>query len=332
VSSNKIVDLLAVPAGQHDVGWLQESLQAAVELELSTIPPYLCALWSIKQASTDPNSAYALIQSVVLEEMLHMGFACNMLVAIGGTPAISATTYPGALPGGVRPELNVYLAGLSKDVVQDVFMQIEMPEHPVALGAEEFPTIGAFYDAIAAAFNALRQASFPTDRQLIASFSHMPTQLTRLATLSDVQNAIETIKEQGEGTSTSPDAPISKGELAHYYRFGEISAGKTLIKVSTNPDKWAYDGQPVVLPDVWPMAPVPAGGYPGVSDQFNGQYATVLSLLEQAWRSKGGSDGQTLLSNAIGKMFGLKSLAVPLMQKPLPTGGGNYGPDFRAGP
>lgn len=35
------------------LGWLKKSLQAAVSLEFATIPPYLCALWSIKDDRHD---------------------------------------------------------------------------------------------------------------------------------------------------------------------------------------------------------------------------------------------------------------------------------------
>ena len=38
---SSIRDMLSVPREQRDVNWLQTSLQMAVELELSTIPPYL---------------------------------------------------------------------------------------------------------------------------------------------------------------------------------------------------------------------------------------------------------------------------------------------------
>ena len=44
----QIAELMRVPKAGHDSAWLAQSLQADIELELSTIPQYLCALWSIK--------------------------------------------------------------------------------------------------------------------------------------------------------------------------------------------------------------------------------------------------------------------------------------------
>ena len=62
---------------------LQSHLQTAIEVEHSTIPPYLCALHSIKDGSN--LEAAQIVKSVVVEEMLHMILAANVLNAIGGS-------------------------------------------------------------------------------------------------------------------------------------------------------------------------------------------------------------------------------------------------------
>ena len=136
-------------------------------------------------------------------------------------------TYPGPLPGGVRPDLTVYLAGLSQESV-GMYMQIETPEDPVAFAADTFPTIGAFYDAILAAFQGLTPPLSTAGQQAHGlsvpnpggAGPNLSEPLTVLQTLADVEQAIATIKDQGEGTSTSPDAPEFGGELAHYYQIG----------------------------------------------------------------------------------------------------------------
>src|SRR5262245_18731904 len=73
---------------------LRQHLQTAIELEHSTLPPYLCALYSIVEGSND--EARATLQSVALEEMLHLTLAANVLNAIGGQPVLD---YPRLLPG-----------------------------------------------------------------------------------------------------------------------------------------------------------------------------------------------------------------------------------------
>jgi len=72
---------------------LQRCLQMAIELELSTLPPYLSALYSMDPNAKLPNHAneqiIALIRSIVHQEMTHLALACNLLRAIGGTPRIA---------------------------------------------------------------------------------------------------------------------------------------------------------------------------------------------------------------------------------------------------
>jgi hypothetical protein len=329
VGNLRIVELMGVERSERDVDWLQQALQSAVELEFSTLPVYLSGMWSIEDQS---GEVYDLVNSVVLEEMLHMGLACNMLRGIGGSPQITAPAYPGPLPGGVRPGLEVYLAGLTPASVE-MYMQIEQPEHPVAADADGYPTIGAFYDAILAAFQTL-SPPIDTTGQLTAELSvevpdppgpdkNIDENLTPVGSLDDVEQAIATIKDQGEGTSTSPDAPEYGGELAHYYRFGEIYYGKKFVPTQSG---WDYAGDPVEFPACYPVARVPSGGYPDVAESqaFDQAFTELVDHLQNAW----GAGGENELDAAIGKMVRLYSLAEPLITMPLPGGGGNYGPDF----
>jgi hypothetical protein len=327
-----VTELMQVPEVEHDIAWLHESLQWAVELEFATIPIYLSGMWSIKDQG---DAVHDVVLSVVLEEMLHLGFTCNMVVAIGGTPQITAPVYPAiGLPGNVRPELPVSLSGLSKDSVA-MYMQIELPENPLAFTVEKFPTIGAFYDAISAAFAnlapAISQANQLTTTIGVPGVKD-PEALTVLTSVDDVQKAIALIKDQGEGTSQSPDVPVDQsgaGELAHYYRFGEIYYGKKLIEVD---GAFKFEGDPVPFPDCFPVAQVPAGGYsaaafpdrPAAMEKFDASYAQLIQELESAW-SGGGDDA---LGTAINTMFDLSTAAAEIVSVALPDGSGNFGPDF----
>ena len=69
---------------------LHEHLQWALELEHATIPPYLCALYSIKEGTN--IESVEVIKSVFIEEMLHMALVANILNATGGKPRLD---YPG---------------------------------------------------------------------------------------------------------------------------------------------------------------------------------------------------------------------------------------------
>ena len=323
---HSIVSLMQVPPEQHDVVWLKKALQSAVTLELATLPPYLCAYWSIKQEGT---VAGGLIYQVFMEEMLHMGLACNMLTTIGGQPKMTGgqpiipgedivdfvPKYPGHLPGGVRPELTVYLGSFSEEILE-VFMQIEFPESgPVALTAsqETYPTIGAFYTAILEAFRGLPEGSITGKGQITGSLG-----LFAINTFEDVEKAIGTIKEQGEGTSKSPE---SGDEMAHYYKFGEILNRHRLIEKD---GQWVYEGETIHFPEneeVWPVAKIPEGGYEESHD-FDVLYSNLLRQLETVW------EGKLELYEAVATMRYMGESARKLMETPLSSGEGNYGPSF----
>ena len=82
---------------------LKQHLQTAMLLELSTLPPYLCAMWSIHGTSEHAVHVKKFILTIVQEEMLHLSMACNILNAIGGSPVFNEPSihpvFPCSLPG-----------------------------------------------------------------------------------------------------------------------------------------------------------------------------------------------------------------------------------------
>ena len=108
MNDRRIIEHVQNDDGDRDLDWLKQSLQYAIELEFFTIPPYLTAFWSVKD-HRDPVAV--AIREVLVEEMLHMSLACNMLVSIGGTPKIAdpdlVPKYPGPMPGGVLSLIHI---------------------------------------------------------------------------------------------------------------------------------------------------------------------------------------------------------------------------------
>ena len=314
----------------HDLNWLEHALQSAVSVEFSTIPPYLCALWSIKD---ELHPVAASIRNVVQEEMLHMAFACNMLTAIGRVPMINdpkmVPMYPGRIPGSVHPELTVSLSGLS-DRSLDVFIAIEAPsagedpETPERVTG--YKTIGDFYHAILEAFRTLNPP-LSTDRQVSGPLAHMV-----MVDLAAVEAAIGVIVDQGEGSEASP-AVQHTDELAHYYRFLEVRHRRRLSGVDQNGGP-VFEGEPLDFPAAWPVAVVPKGGYlrgdvpDDVWTMINAidlTFTQLLDGLQVVWEQ----GDQAALVRAIETMFGLTNQARPLMQVEIGPGQGNYGPCFR---
>jgi Ferritin-like len=331
--NQRIFDLMEVEPEDHNMDWLKRGLQAAIEVEFFTIPPYLAALWSIKD---EAHPAYESISKIVIfEEMLHFGLMCNLLTGIGEVPKINARanvpTYPHNLPGNINPNLTVELRGLSDDAL-DKFMAIELPENGSIVESasatmmalnEEFSTIGAFYTAILEAFERLQPQLSATNQKERLGFG-----LVKITDLVGVRDAIGTIKRQGEGANGLPED--HQNDLAHFYRFGELRFRKTLKQDAAG--KWHFNGDDVDFPGVHLMAVVPEGGYrsedvssPEVQtllETFDRNYSNMLELLQAAWQ--GGS-----LGSAVGAMRSLKQPAVELMTKEIAPGKGNYGPCFR---
>ena len=150
---------------------LHEVLQKAVQLEHATIPPYLLAAYSLKDG---PNSQIkSLLIAIAKDEMLHMAMVGNLLLAIGGAPRFDTEDfipkYPGPLPMGIGQGLQVGLKKFSKDLVKDVFMQIERPENPLHFpviaeaDGTQYATIGQFYGAAKATLQRLGDAAFVGD-------------------------------------------------------------------------------------------------------------------------------------------------------------------------
>ena len=334
--------MLYLPRQQLDTIYdLRTALANAIGLELSTIPPYLTALFSIKPGAN--AAAASIIRSVVIEEMLHMSLACNMLNAVRGRPDIpqAVIQYPGELPMGIGDKPGkpfvVPLVRLSRSSIR-TFMTIEEPEHPlefrdarVKLGvAAEYHTIGEFYAAVGQLMTKLGNRVFTgrTDRQVTGWIgTHYLHPVLRL---KDALGAITLIVDQGEGTTTSPAADPE--ELAHYYRFEQIHRQASLNPDPTAPEgyEWGKPAISLASNGVWPMidnppcVPLPEGSQVArVSDQFD---ATFTSLINELQRTFDGAPH--VLGSALAQMHALRLEAQALVTLKVPGTRGTAGPRF----
>src|ERR1051326_5615636 len=118
-----------VDDGLHTATDLFVALQLAMQLEFSTIPPYLCAQWSIRE---DPDRVEAVLHNIAVQEMQHFALVGNIITAFGGLPRIANPEFLPSfpmheLPGGIWQRLPIALKPLCKEQLE-VFMQIERPE------------------------------------------------------------------------------------------------------------------------------------------------------------------------------------------------------------
>jgi hypothetical protein len=324
---------------------LYEYLQGAIELEHATIPAYLQALYSIKH---DQNTIIAqLIRSIIVEEMLHMTIAANVLNAIGGSPVINkpdfVPIYPGPLPLNVHEGLQIGLAPLSKPLLQSVFMEIEMPEDPqdfpvklLALPTTGYATIGLFYAAIVDKLKEMGNKIFTGRpvRQVVDNTWFPDSELFAIHDVASAARGIDIIVRQGEGTSKDPLE--GDGKPAHYYRFAEIFYGRRLVPDPTVREKYSYSGAPILfdLAGIWDMVTDPkVQNYPAGSttrayaERFNGIYTSLLNSLHLAF------NGQPKhLSQAIGGMYELRLAAEALIEIRDSSTGKQAAPTFEYAP
>jgi hypothetical protein len=311
----------------HTLEALAEHLQWALSVELSTIPPYLTALYSVEVAS-DP--AATIMRSVVLEEMLHMLLAANLLNAIGYQPSLGPddiVRYPCYMPHHAAGGPFLQLQPLSAELAEKVFMAIEQPElspHAPAEG-EQYSTIGQFYKAVEEGFEICVEelgpyAVFGHDTGSQHSDVYIGGGAGNVRLVDDLESAkraITEITQQGEGAKR-PRPPIPgeepfggrdfygrrpdgaygpiigiPWELSHYRKFQQLAT------------------EEVQIPRVHPMIanPSPAmlsGPARGLAELFDHVYTAVLKGL------------QDLLTHADPgpSFFGL---AFPLMQEVMPA-------------
>jgi hypothetical protein len=270
---------------------------------------------------------------VILEEMLHLSIAANVLNAVGGQPVIDSPafvpSFPGPLPMGVDGDLVLHLAPMSMAQCE-AFLDIEEPEDPIefsvrALAAagpqEEFDTIGAFYQAIIEKLEELGDEAFKSPSSPQVTGSWFPTEeLFRVSDVKSAKRALTLVVEQGEGTKTSPlDA---QGDIAHYYRFCEIKHGKRLVADASDPKGFSYSGAPLPFDasKVWPLVTDPSpdryaegSNARRLVDQFNRSYATLLRALHETFNGR-----PHQLDAAIGVMYELRLDALQMVTEPDP--------------
>ncbi|WP_017594191.1 ferritin-like domain-containing protein [Nocardiopsis potens] len=317
---------------------LRKYLQAAIEVEHLTIPVYMTGMYTIRP---DTNRlAYYAIRSVVLEEMLHLTLAANLLNAVGGKPNVAhpefVAEYPAKLPFSSDELPLIGLRHFSPKAL-DTFLTIERPRSLVPPEeGEGWTSIGQFYAAIADGLRALVEekgeaAVFTGDpaRQVgPEDFYNSGGEAFPIAGLKSALTAIEVISEQGEGADDSIWDSDDKffGEerqLAHYFRFNEIRTGRSYGRHDTPRTPPSGPLLDVTWDDAYKIH-----GDSKVADYkeyeetsrvyeeavaFNQCYATLLSYLDSAF------DGwPRLMCLAVPTMLELGDRAERLYRNPHP--------------
>lgn len=206
---------------EWNIDHLHQHLQAAVDLELWTIPFYMSAMYSVVEKTSE---TYQLIRTVVNQEMLHLQSAANIANAYGLSPCISAPVYEGTTiphldfsldnPAVVEPFLP-YTAEIGPLDLEHInaMCLIELPEYEgqgeveLYSSVEEYGSIGAFYEALRFGAAQLQQEIRGGVRQVdfFSSFYRNIPSMTiteaREEGFHQVNLLINLIVDQGEGFS-----------------------------------------------------------------------------------------------------------------------------------
>jgi hypothetical protein len=322
---------------------LEENLQGALKVEHFTIPPYLSALYSIKEGTND--EAIAIIRTVAVEEMLHMVLVANLMNALGMTPRINGQSlianYPEPIPNG-SPDFVVSLLKFSKESI-NTFLRIEKPAKKGAKPeVNNFHSIGQFYEAIRESLEWLEREENKKSKTLFTGdktkqvgpehYYGSGGNLIKIHTLDDANAALDEIVGQGEGIDGSINVPLNEGEeFAHYFRFNQIFYERKYKQGDEASEPPSGLPLQVDWNDVYNMEPNPKMDkyreYPWLLEKVTTFNKTYMRLLDNLHKACSGTPN-ALKEEGIPLMYQLKTQAVELMK--IPSGNGNYtaGPTF----
>jgi hypothetical protein len=302
---------------------LQDHLYHAIQVEFSTIPLYLYPAYSIQTQSynqwSSGISAFRTIRSVVIEEMLHLCLARNLLIAVGGGDKVRfydekmIPTYPSDMLHRT-PTLPLHLECCSKSLMTDVFMPLELPAKEGAPPeGGEYNTLGQFYAAILKGFELLDKelgrdlwANNRPDLQYYSAYWNQDGGGSPIVVcdLTTARQAIQTIVEQGEGfhagdeeVPLDPAVPkLGLSELSHYAKFHRIADGIDIIGTT-----WPVPTDPV--------ADMFDGSVGDLARFFDAVYCYVLCLVDSLYESS----RKETIANQRSRRYGLERTFIAAM-------------------
>ncbi len=341
---------------------LRRQLYAALQLEHATIPVYLTAFYSVMTTSAPITNidVQQILRVIVVEEMLHLTIAANLMNAVGGTIDLTRPDflppYPQPLPDG-ESDFIVGLGPLSEETLE-TFLKIERPKMPIdptrkaiASPAQKvsaltpqppdrpelrYYSIGDFYAAVADGITYLENEASARGETIFTG--NKDWQATRgfyysgggtLEPITDLASALRSIQlviDQGEGEVKQLYG--KGGELAHFYRFQQIKLRRYYMPGNNADEPTGPEFKVDLKSDIYPIKPnIKLADYPRGSElaaaarNFNKRYREFLALLTCAFGGR-----PDLLMEAVPQMFDLRNTINELVRNPLP------GTPFHAGP
>jgi hypothetical protein len=335
---------------------LHDYLHVAMQLEHATIPPYLLALYSI-HPDTNPD-ATRILRVVVVEEMLHLTLASNILTAVNGKPDLTVPgfvpRYPATLPDGEK-DFTVSLRPFSCAAL-DTFLSIERPKrtpsgghklvrrgarkmaftlrHPREDGLSYY-SIGEFYGAIAEglkyldAVGGIATPLFCGDRKKQVCpepgyYYSGGAKLVEVTDLNSALTAVNTIIEQGEGFDRGIFS--AEGELSHDFRFEQLKLGRYYLAKNAEgkPDVPGHPTGPELKIDWDAVYPTKVNARLSDYVDYPELHDAAVAFNQEyagflsALTKAFNGEPDLLKTEAVPKMFALRNKMLQLIHVPMP--------------
>lgn len=342
-------------------------LTEACELEHSILCCYLFASYSMKEDTREGITAEqleavtrwrSLLREIVVEEMVHLASACNLLTAIGGAPQLRRPNLPSS-PRAYPPRFALRLLPFTIEAVEQ-FVSLEQPEsmweaeraaargedyREIAVSLDRlsdifsserhYDTVGELYRGVEDGFAYLAQKLGerelfvgPPAAQTAETFFSLPG-LLAVHDLASARAAINVIVEQGEGASIDV-------EDSHYKKFVRI---RDQYREHLAADPHFEPARPVVSNPSTAAAADDDGEVMRIDDPlsvdvcnlFDGCYEVMVGILGRLFTHGDESEAQlaTLADNAVGLMI---EVLTPLGSALTTLPAGPAHPGLRAGP
>jgi len=344
-------------------------LMQAAELEHGLMCEYLFAQWTLKRSTDEGVTAEQLesierwrrdIGEVVMEEMLHLALATNLLIAVGAPPHFDRPNFP-ILSGWYPPGVQIALVPFGERALRH-FIYLERPEGMTLEDAEgfraldsaepltdgrslmavqqDFATVGQLYHAIETGFRMLAEHDGPAEVFLGSPGAQADAEAFRwpdIISVTDAESvtrAVAAIVEQGEG---------ARGEWREAH-FGIFLRMLDELQAARAADPTFEPARDVVLAYVHhvddadaPVARITHDLTARVADLFDAAYEATLMALTRYFVHTDESFDQvrTLARSAKRLMAGvLAPLGVTMTALPLSDDltGPRAGPAFRMVP
>jgi len=300
------------PPGEWTLDEVHKHVKTGMIIELTTIPLYLYAMYSIKDSGAG-SDARSQIRGVFRQEMLHLALAGNLLSALNGSLDLYDFEIIPQFPGKILyEEVEMSLDGANKDNL-DRFTKLEAPyQHVFALDVRttvipEYRSIGEFYEHLQFALALRPESDFKNnpDLQFTENDFHYDGELTVIGTKSVAEAKLNLIIQQGEGSGD-----VNFHTQSHYVIFRDLAEKATtweLYSVRKNPKTRDYKGLGTPKDYAYTL-----------SLTLDATYCYLLQNIQRVW-AKGGAELHARLAKNISNLMHrvLAPLAGLLVQQKL---------------